>query len=539
MKPRQRLPFVWRITAAAILVGAAILRFYDLEDVPLPFADEVVAAVDIRSIVLTGRHFDRSPADLLAYITPLIDGRFAIYYFVGARVADFRLVSAFFGVLTVALMLWLGRELGSRRLGVGAAGALAIMPWHIYFSRIFFPASEYLCLTVLMICLAMATLRRQSTWLAVATGAAAAGTMYLYPVGLVSTPIVLCLVAAYRSAELARYGVRRLALAGLGMGTIVLVPYFVAHLLVVASTTAIVNSVIASKMIWNHELAPWALVRLFASNWSSYYTPQFILLSGDPNVAQSIQVIGQVGWCLGSLGIVGAAIAVARRSRTDYLLLGLALTFPIADALTYFDARGNSVRGILGSVVWALLAGLALLETPRILPTVSKHAFAAAVGAGLSVQALLFTGYYFGPYSERNAYAFETGYSQIYSALAQRGLVEVPITLHAGYERDVLLEYFSGYRLAPTQTVLACSPLPFDVSHYTVLPRIFIVREDRGFSADRQCTDQSSLIAHDEIELRSVEQRPYEPSSRKIDLIAEFSNDPQDDYYTAVYFVHY
>src|SRR5712691_11552027 len=75
---RRRLSTRWRVAVVVILVVAASLRIPDLQRVPLPLADEVVATVDFHYLLKTGHHFDGSQAGILAYVTPALDGRFAI-----------------------------------------------------------------------------------------------------------------------------------------------------------------------------------------------------------------------------------------------------------------------------------------------------------------------------------------------------------------------------------------------------------------------------------------------------------------------------
>ena len=504
---------------------------------PLPLADEIVAVVDLHYLIQTGSHFDGSHAGLLGYITPTLDGRFAVAFLGGDTVPDFRLIAAFFGVLTVALMVWLGRELGEVRIGIFSAAALAVMPWHIYFSRIFFPASEYLFLTILALCLELAALRKRSVVLGITSALAAAGSIYVYPVALVTTSLLMAAVLVYRWREFRNRGGIRVVVVAAACGVVFMVPYAFDHLLATDPIVSNANSVITSKLIWNHDLDIPSTIRLFLANWFSYYTPQFLLFQGDTNVAQSIQRMGEVGWILGFLGLVGIVVGVFRQRRADVLLFALTAIYPIADSLTYFDAPANSVRGLTGSALWAVWAGIGTFHLSRVLGRSNVPVLVAGIATAVALQSLLFVGYYFGPYTTQYSYAFETGYDHIYDSLSQQGLQTLPITLHAGYERDVVLEYFSHYRLRPIETPLACSNLPFDVTHNIQLPRIFIVREDRGYASNPACVEQTNLIQRDIAALLNVSPLAGE-APRKIDVIASFPNDQQGGYFTAILLLH-
>jgi 4-amino-4-deoxy-L-arabinose transferase-like glycosyltransferase len=530
--------FRWHATVAAILLIASSLRFPDLQKVPLPLADEILAAVDVHYLMTTGHHFDGAHAGILAYVIPTLDGRFAVSLLGGSTVADFRLVAALFGVLTVGLMFWLGHELGDFRIGVLSAGALAVMPWHIYYSRIFFPGSEYVFVTTLAICLEMAALRKSSVVLGIGSAVAAGASVYIYPVGIVSTPLLMGCVLAFHWHEVRNFGWLKVVAAAAVCGGVVMLPYAFEHIAATDPSVATANSVISSKLIWNNGLDVVGVVRQFISNWASYLTPSYILLHGDRNVEQSIQQMGEVGWALGGIGFLGILVGAYRRTSTNVFLIALTAIYPIADALTYFDAPGNSLRGLTGSVIWALWVAVGARELLRIRGTLYRTVLIVGAAIAVAIQSFSFITYYFGQYTIQYAYAFEIGYDTIYPTLVHTGLQAVPITLHAGYEREAMLEYFSQYRLHATQAVLACNGLPPNVVNYTEHPRIFIVREDRGFAAYPQCIQQTELIEQDRTALLNATPRASAGPLR-LEVIAVFPNDPQGDYYTAIWYLHW
>ena len=515
------------------------LRIANLKEVPPPFADEVYAAVDFHYLIRTGHHFDGSHAGILAHIIPALDGRLAVALFGGTTVQDFRLFSAFCGVVTVGLVIWLGRLLGDPRLGVLAGAALAVMPWHIYLSRVFIPASEYVALSVLAICLELVALQHRSVVPAILSALAAVGTLYLYPIAIVSTPALIGTVLAFRWREVRAFSGSRILLVAGVSAIVLLIPYLLDHIFVSDPGVANANSVIGSKLLSSHNLSVPAAVGLVVSNWLSYFSPNYVVFHGDPNPRQSIQVMGEIGWSLGLIGAFGIVLAMYRRTRADLLLLVLTAVFPLADALTFYDAPANSVRGAFGSVLWALWAGSAALGVMRALRNqLVLNTGAIVVSAALFIQLVLFAGYYFGPYATQYSFAFETGYAKIYQDLRSRELQDVPITLHAGYQRDAMLQYFSDYRLHAPDTALSCNELPFNIVHYTVLPRLFVIREDHDFAATPGCIDQSTLISRDISDLSAVTPQPGE-GVRRLDMIDQFPNDPQRDYYTAILYLHH
>lgn len=119
----------------AVLLLAAFLRFYKLASVPFGWhPDEATKALLARD-VLAGKFF---PAFFSAFT-----GREALFVYLeallftllGEGIFSGRLLSAFVGLLTVALTYATGRELFTRRIGLLTAAFLAVSLWHLIASR--------------------------------------------------------------------------------------------------------------------------------------------------------------------------------------------------------------------------------------------------------------------------------------------------------------------------------------------------------------------------------------------------------------------
>lgn len=520
------------IAAGGILFVAVALRFVGLDRVPLPFADEVLASVDFHYVMTAGQHFDGAHVGILARIIPALDGRLLASYF-GGSIVDLRMIAACFGVLTVALMIPLGIELDDLALGLLSALALAIMPWDIYFSRAFLPTSEYLFLTVLTLVLSLRALRTASLAPAIGAAASAAASVYIYPVAIIGTPVLVGIVLVMSRRRARDFPFRNAAIA-LGCSTVLLLPYLIDHLFVSDASVGDANMVIGAKMLWGHGLDPLTMTREFINHWVSYVSPWFLLFTGDPNVRQSIQSMGSVGWVTGFIGMTAVVWGLYRRTQADKILLAFLICYPIADALTYYDAPANSLRGITGAFIWALWVAAGIRIWIRAASGWTRPALATILALAVSLQLAGFATVYFGAYAQQYAYAFETGYPRIYAELAKRGLTSVPITLHAGYQRDVMLQYFSGYRLRAKDKVLACNGLPNSVVH-AALPRIFVIREDPDSRGAAGCIQD--LISTDMAVLRQVSSGAAE-ANRKMEVISVFPSDATGRYLTAILYLH-
>jgi hypothetical protein len=517
-----------RLILALIIAVATFLRFWRLGTVSPPTADEVLASVDLHAVITTGRHYTGGRVGLLGQLIPILDGRREVSV-IGTQVTDLRLVPAAFGVMTVVCVYVLAKELFDERVALFSAAALAVMPWDIYLSRVFFPASETTFATLLSAYLLLVALRQRSLAAGVGTAIAAALSIYTYPAAIVLTPLILLAVLLHRPILVKRYGTF-LASSVLGAFVLLMVPYVVQHLDPTDPSVALANSVTGQKLLWDQGFTATSDLRRFALNWLSYFRPNFWLLHGDPNVRSSIQVLGQVGWILGVLGCLGFFLTGFRPLIRRRTLILWTIFFPIADAVTYYNAQSNSVRGSFGYVVWALWAGLgadSLLRLARDSSALRRISL-SALGLGVIVQTVFFGTTYFGSYPTKYGYAFETGYAQVGGILRSRGVQNVPITFHGGYERGPILNYFNDYHLSIAQTLLSCYDLPPDVVKYTVLPRVFVIREDRDFDAIPGCIRDN--IQRDVRSLRSV------PNDH-VQVLADYPNSPSGPWRTAILFV--
>lgn len=145
----------WFIAAVAIVFVAAVLRFYDLDLVPLHH-DEGVNGNFLTRLVREGQyHYDPENyhGPTIYYFSAFIPWVFR--FFLGTAAQDkyglntitIRLVPALFGLATVWLVLLLRRNLGT--IGTLAAATLiAISPGSVYLSRYFIHETLFVFFTL-------------------------------------------------------------------------------------------------------------------------------------------------------------------------------------------------------------------------------------------------------------------------------------------------------------------------------------------------------------------------------------------------------
>lgn len=164
----------------AILAVALMLRTVELDSLPAGVhGDEAVVGAEAQRILREGsigpysRHAGGQPTG------PIYVSALAIAL-LGPSIETLRLVSAVAGVLTV-LALWvvLRRNLGPG-VALAAAALLAVLPWHVHFSRIAYPLIFWPLLAVLLGGALAEALRSGSwRWWAV-TGVLLGGGVYVY-----------------------------------------------------------------------------------------------------------------------------------------------------------------------------------------------------------------------------------------------------------------------------------------------------------------------------------------------------------------------
>lgn len=139
----QLSPAAWRLASAAILIGAALLRFYDLELKPLHH-DEGVNAWFLTRLVREGVYV----YDPRNYHGPTLYYAAQLSAWVlGLGTTALRVSPAVFGTGAVGLTLLFRRWIGDRG-ALAAAALLAVSPGCVYFSRYFIHEALVVCFTL-------------------------------------------------------------------------------------------------------------------------------------------------------------------------------------------------------------------------------------------------------------------------------------------------------------------------------------------------------------------------------------------------------
>lgn len=221
-----------RIKLIIILIVAAILRFWQLENIPPHLTpDEASLGYNAYSILKTGK-------DEYGQVMPIIFKSFGDYkpglyvYLTTPFVATFgltefavRLPSALAGVVAVLLVYFIVYEFfGDKKLSLIASFLLAISPWHIHFSRGAWEVNVSLTLTLAGIYFFMKSLKRQKFFFLSAIFFAL--TLLTYQGAKLSTAIVLLILGVLYFKKILSLD-RKVILGSLFLGLTISLPIII------------------------------------------------------------------------------------------------------------------------------------------------------------------------------------------------------------------------------------------------------------------------------------------------------------------------
>jgi len=313
----------------AILGLAAVLRLVGIRyGLPLAILDPDERSIVPRAWRMGQGHLDPHwydyPSLLLGLLAPVQA------FFHGPSFLAARLVAAVIGLSGVATAWWLGRRAYGTGAAIVGAATVAVATTHVAYSRM---AVTDVLLTLAVTCVLALAVEGRIEWAGLAVGLAASAK---YPGAVAIVPVVVAGWGRWKA---------------LGRGALL----------------AVVGFALTSPFVIVHAGAAWAdfsrVERLAREGWLGF--------ENDPitPVAYLERLWGAVGPLL-LVVVVGLVAALARRTRTDVVLL----SFVLAYWLTLMPQQAHFERYVLplvpvlavlaGSVRWAVPAALVALVVP-------------------------------------------------------------------------------------------------------------------------------------------------------------------------------
>lgn len=351
--------FALPVALLAIAGVAAAVRLVDIANNPLGFfADEASAGYNGYLIWTTGK--DEAGATMPVMFRAFGEYKLPVFIYsqvpllatLGMTELAVRLTSAIYGILTVGSVYLLATALFKQRgVALAAAFFIAIMPWHIHYSRTGFGEMvSFPFFLTLGLWLFLVGVRREVflTPAALVLGL----TLYTYRSAWVVLPPLLVLLAVLYRHELRASW--RHAWPALMLFVIVAMP-LVVHLLTVDGDRS------TEAWIFRLDLGFWGTIERFGDHYQSYFSRSFLFDEGDGGLITRhyLPGYGHLYYIQLPFIVIGLIGLLWRPTREHVIVLALLALYPLAGALS--DSSPFSTRAIVGTAVFSLLTGYGLV----------------------------------------------------------------------------------------------------------------------------------------------------------------------------------
>ncbi len=351
-----------KIILIAILLLAAVLRFYHLDSYPALNADEAAIGYNAYSLIQTGKDEHGNPWPI--HFQSFNDYKPGLYFYLvipfvkvlGLNEWAVRIPGATLGVLTVLVIYFLANELfedrQKRKIGLLAAFLLAISPWHIHFSRGGWElntATFFMTLGVFLFIKAVNNNRK--LWYFAFCALSFVLSLYAYHAARVIVPLLGLGLAVYYFKEVKK-NIKILLLIGL-ISLVLLLPLFKeirgtgifsraagVGLLADLGPFNRVNEQrgehgnfqnLSTKLLHN-KITSYGLA--FLNNWSKHYSGEFLFLSGDEVQRNRVPETGQL-YLFEIITVFIGIVLIAKNPKGLFPVGWWLLIAPVASALTF------------------------------------------------------------------------------------------------------------------------------------------------------------------------------------------------------------
>jgi 4-amino-4-deoxy-L-arabinose transferase-like glycosyltransferase len=459
----------------AVVALAAVLRVVELNDLPPGFfCDEAGNGYNSYLLLTTGRDESREFLPLyvwsfgVAYKNPVFiyAATLPIALF-GLSEFSVRLTAALFGVLAVLGIGLLGRIAFGAAGGLIAALLLAVLPWHVHFSRIAFELIAFPAIFVLAFAALAAGVRGRPRWLLVA-GPLFALCLYTYGPAKLFVPLVLLGAAVADARRL--WAVRGHTAAALLLAALTAVPVVTFDLRhsdrsnQYFSRTTTLN---AAQPARENAARVW-------EQYQRFFSQSFLFERGDPLPRHAVPGFGELYWCMVPLLALGLLWCLWPRHPEGKLFLWWLLLYPLAPAL--MNETPSASRGIIGAPGFCLVAAagaVVVLDTLRRLPwprvvLALQAAAVAALVIALGRDAVRYARAYTTTYPAQAADDFQYGYREAIAFMeARRDQYDLMLlTANRVNQPQIFAAFYNAERPGGPPTVREHGYLIIDPSEY-------------------------------------------------------------------------
>lgn len=404
-----------------IVIFAAFLRFYKLDQVPLSLNwDEVAAGYNAYAIANWGQD---EWGNTFPYIfKSFLDDKHPVHIYTAAIIikifglSDFvtRSPGALFGVFNVILIFFLSRTIFKNdTVALFSSLLLAISPYNIHFSRGLWETNFALFYFMLGLLLFYQGMARKN-WLLTFAFLSFVLSMMSYHSSKVVIPVMIFVLIALYFKRLIRLKWKfyaGIAIFLLFIVCVVLDPRLSG--LARASQTKFPDNIIEKNEVFqqtgNKNLA---LASIMINQYFLHFGPDYLYKFGDPSPRNSSNHLGQFYRLEVFYFIIGLLLLIYYRKKSALVLIAWLLIAPLPSAVV--QGAPNATRALFMMGVFQIIAAFGIWQFLKLLR--KKHLKIAVTG--FIIVAFIFslkeyTDYYFTKYAEKEIFSWQYGMKQI------------------------------------------------------------------------------------------------------------------------------
>jgi 4-amino-4-deoxy-L-arabinose transferase-like glycosyltransferase len=426
--------FFKRFGIVVVILLAFLVRVYRLDVAPPSlYWEEVALGYDAYSILKTGRDHHGNPWPIVAFES-FGDFKPALYYYLivpfiplfGLNAWSVRLPAALLGTLTVWLVYELARlVLKSKRAALAGALVLAVLPWHIQFSRAGFEVTVATCLLTLGVYAVIRGIFHNPRWWYVGAVSLVL-SMYTYHGLRVLAPLMVIWLGIVYGKNLR--GPRTLAVSFI-LGLVMVWPLTSAlrtrEITQRFSETSLFSVSMAVEktnnyreadgntlLAWviHHRYGYWAKEILAGS--LRQLSPAFLFLTGDDNPRHQTGYYALFYYWMIIPLMIGIYTLLKRRDKTSLLIFGWIMLATIPAALT--KTTPHTLRFLPASPAFALVIGMGIDAIWKRWQQISwRRALVLVSIILISLEALAYGYDYLLAYRFRSGHNWQYGYEEV------------------------------------------------------------------------------------------------------------------------------
>lgn len=395
------------IIFAAILILAAILRFYKLGQAPPSISwDEAAVGYNAWTILNWGKDdwgktmplifksFEDDKHPVHIYLTvPTV----AIF---GLNEFSVRASSALFGVLNVAIIFFLARRIfGNSWAGLIASLVLAISPYNIHFSRFNHELNFAIFFFMLGFYLILKGIKKKN---------------YLIVLGFASLGLDLL---AYQSAEVVVPPLVLLIILFYFTDLMKIKKYFFGGLLIFflfVSLFFVEPALLGGARLTQTSSPQERTIQAISKKYMEHFSYNFLFVQGDSNPRLSAQTgtFYKVDIIFLTVGLLALIWGIFRGKKEYLIVLAWALLAPIPASVS--SEAPHAARAMFMTGSWHLIAALGVLTIIGMFRNkYLKTAVGIVIAGVLALSLFKFLQNYFGIYTQRYAIEWQYGMKQI------------------------------------------------------------------------------------------------------------------------------